>query len=72
MFLLHFCHNYFYSPCNVDKMIRSESMGLDKHSHMILDTLLTRLLRLQGAGKICISFADKYISSDIFCLIQVN
>ena len=44
------------------KIIRSERLGLVKHIYSIQAILLIRLLWLSGVSKLCVSFADKYIS----------
>ena len=57
----HFCQKFCISFCYVEKMIRSECLGLVKHIYLIQTIILIRLLRLLGISKICFSFADKYI-----------
>ena len=41
-------------------MIRSEFLGLAKHTYLIQTIILIYVLWLPGISKICFSFADKY------------
>ena len=56
-----FCQKFCISFCYVEKMIRSECLGLVKNIYLIQTIILIHLLRLLGISKICVSFADKYI-----------
>ena len=58
-----FCQKLCNSFCYVEKVIRSDCLGLVKHIYLIQTIILIRLLWLSGNSKICVSFADKYISS---------
>ena len=53
----------------VEKKVWSECLGLVKHIYLIQTIILTRLLWLSGNSKICVSFADKYITFIYFTTI---
>ena len=50
----------------VEKMVRSECLGLVKHIYLIQTIILIRLLWLPAISKICVSIADKYITWLLF------
>ena len=56
----HFCQKFCNSIFYVEKMVRSECLGLVKHIYLIQTLTFIRLLWLSGISKICVSFAHKY------------
>ena len=56
-----FCQKFCNSFCYVEKLARSECLGLVKYINLIQIIIMIRLLWLSGILKICVSFADKYI-----------
>ena len=56
----HSCQKFCNPFCYIEKLVRSECMGLVKHIYLIQTIILIRLLWLPGILKICVSFADKY------------
>ena len=50
------------SFCYVEKMIRSKCLDPVKHINLTKAIILIRLLWLPGILKICVSFADNYIT----------